>query len=308
MLFCVSGTAGVKEKEIPAAGLGSDTLRSAGLVQRETVYGIVRRYRFCLANMESLKSQLRLPVSAVRVLDVGCGTGINIAVPLAEAGYEVVGVDNDSRSIERACSIAHNINNLHFECRSVQDWDCSHLFHAVICSEVLEHVGDVSVFLENVKRFLVPGGMLLVTVPNGYGYFEMERAVEWVLPWLNRYADRFQHAIVRSFASRVLRARHNEEWLPERYQMAWTTLARDSGHQHRFTTTRIFQLIEQSGFRIDAMVGRTFLAGNILSNLTRDWDAFLSWNVNVADRLPLWMCSGWMIAARKKVDPGCTVG
>ena len=54
-------------------------------------------------------------------------------------------------------------------------------------SEVLEHLHDdeLDALLGEVRSRLAPGGRLLVTVPNGYGWFEMEHFFWWRLGWGN---------------------------------------------------------------------------------------------------------------------------
>jgi hypothetical protein len=45
-------------------------------------------------------------------------------------------------------------------------------FDAVVCNEILEHVYDLPAALQSMRRVLVPGGMVLGTVPFAYGQAE----------------------------------------------------------------------------------------------------------------------------------------
>jgi len=36
-----------------------------------------------------------------------------------------------------------------------------------ICAEVLEHIDDADLFLRNARRYMAPGGLLIITVPSG---------------------------------------------------------------------------------------------------------------------------------------------
>src|SRR5262249_16605180 len=47
-------------------------------------------------------------------------------------------------------------------------------FDAVVASEVLEHIGDPAAFLGLLGRCLRRNGLLILTVPNGYGPFEID--------------------------------------------------------------------------------------------------------------------------------------
>jgi 2-polyprenyl-3-methyl-5-hydroxy-6-metoxy-1,4-benzoquinol methylase len=51
-------------------------------------------------------------------------------------------------------------------------YDAGREFDVVIASEVIEHMLEPQTLLENAARHLHPGGMFLLTAPNGYGYYE----------------------------------------------------------------------------------------------------------------------------------------
>jgi 2-polyprenyl-6-hydroxyphenyl methylase/3-demethylubiquinone-9 3-methyltransferase len=97
-----------------------------------------------------------------RVLDLGCGGGY-VSTALSDAGYEVVGIDPSTKAIRAASqagdgvfAVAHG-EQLPFPAES---------FHAVICSEVLEHVISPARVLSESARVLTPGGTLLFSGPN----------------------------------------------------------------------------------------------------------------------------------------------
>ncbi|HGJ64028.1 TPA: class I SAM-dependent methyltransferase [bacterium] len=262
---------------------------------RETTFGIVRRLVFLEKHILSL---MRFK-EKVTILDIGCGTGINVTLPLAERGYSILGVDNDIKTIEKAKELAGNNPNVAFKCTDFLKWEGKCQFDVIICSEVLEHIVNPAFFLSKIHRTLCSRGLLLLTVPNGYGYFEFEQLILKVMPFLSKWSDNLQHWIVRHFSGQTLKERHNWEWKPENYQRAWSTMARENKHVNRFTVHELRNLLVKSGFEIIEFKGRTFLAGNVLNSLVRDWDSFLEWNTKIAERLPLWICSGWMIAALK---------
>ena len=268
-------------------------------VFRETTYGIVKRLRFFLNHIESERQQRKLGRGETRILDVGCGTGINVTVPLAITGYSVIGLDIDQASIERARQTANGISNVKFRCSALNELSFSDLFHVVICSEVMEHLEKPDFLVQQMRDVLVEGGLLLITVPNGYGYFGAESFLERCFPQISRMTDNLQKKLVRRFGRATLKLRHASEWKPEHWQLAITSLASNQTHCQRFTLGRLKQFLINQGFEILEFRNRTFLAGNILNNIVRDWDSFLKWNSDVADCLPRWSCSGWMIAARR---------
>ena len=76
----------------------------------------------------------------LRVLDVGCGNGSQLALPLATAGgFEITGIDTDERSIEHARRLAGEGLSLRLVAGRVEQLSDEQLYDVVILSEVLEH-------------------------------------------------------------------------------------------------------------------------------------------------------------------------
>jgi 2-polyprenyl-3-methyl-5-hydroxy-6-metoxy-1,4-benzoquinol methylase len=113
----------------------------------------------------------RLPAGAV-VLDVGCGNGI-ISRSLGEQGFRVKGIDVSEKAILRANEL-NNCSNVSFEIFSAELLVAEgHHYHAVICSEVLEHLNDPGKLLRVIHQSLHDNGILIVSVPNGKGPREL---------------------------------------------------------------------------------------------------------------------------------------
>ena len=103
-----------------------------------------------------------------KVLDVGCGNGI-ISIQLGKLGFNVTGIDVSEKTIETARS--HNpFSNVHFRVQSAEELVASgEQFDAIVCSEVLEHLHHPGALLKTLHQSLKPDGILIVTVPNGFG-------------------------------------------------------------------------------------------------------------------------------------------
>lgn len=102
------------------------------------------------------------------VLDVGCGNGI-IARSLGEAGFNVYGIDISQKAIEKARELT-TLPNVSFDVISADELVADgHRYHAVICSEVLEHLNQPEKLLSILYQSLTDDGILIVTVPNGMG-------------------------------------------------------------------------------------------------------------------------------------------
>ena len=104
------------------------------------------------------------------VLDVGCGNGSQLAIPLADGGYQVTAIDLHQSSIERG---RRSSSAVKFHHGSVSDLPLIK-FDCVIISEVLEHLNAPEILLRTALPYLSESGILVITVPNGYGEFEVQ--------------------------------------------------------------------------------------------------------------------------------------
>ena len=113
----------------------------------------------------------KLP-SGAEVLDVGCGNGV-ISRSLGEKGLNVKGIDVSDKAIARAREL-NKFPNVRFDVVSAEQLVADgHRYHAVICSEVLEHLNDPGKLLSVLHDLLDTNGVLIVTVPNGVGPREL---------------------------------------------------------------------------------------------------------------------------------------
>ena len=106
------------------------------------------------------------------VLDAGCGTGRHLRALAGLTDLKIVGLDtNDSELLEAYKSLQQSsgvepvnhlvlkadINRLPF---AAEEFDC------VICSEVLEHIEQHELALEELVRVLKPQGNIVISVPR----------------------------------------------------------------------------------------------------------------------------------------------
>ncbi len=112
-----------------------------------------------------------------RVLDLGCGEGRHVHGLHVLGGLNVIGVDRDEPSLQKAREglatlpprapgdsartvlAAGDATALDFPDKA---------FDAVICSEVLEHLPDFNAALAEMARVLKPGGRLCISVPHAW--------------------------------------------------------------------------------------------------------------------------------------------
>jgi len=107
-----------------------------------------------------------------RLLDVGAGPG-HLLRALAEAlpTLELAGADLSPRSLElaRRAGVPAELFPLDLEAPGFTTEQSAQLgrYDVVVCSEVLEHLGDDRAAARHLHALLAPGGTLVVTVPGG---------------------------------------------------------------------------------------------------------------------------------------------
>lgn len=115
--------------------------------------------------------------TAAPLLEVGVGTG-RIAIPLAEAGFRVVGVDLSAPML--AVLASKNSPVIALRGSALQLPVADRCAGAVICCHVLHLIPDWEAAVDEARRALRPGGLLLVARggrPTGIGA-ELQRQIE----------------------------------------------------------------------------------------------------------------------------------
>lgn len=214
------------------------TVEASDSVLRETFFQATNYHsipggRKKLDYLLSVVRRLQSERSEVRVLDVGCGNG-GLAFPLAAIGCSVLGVDVHAPTIER--NRAQNAaRNARFEAVPGAVFDLGETFDLIVCSEVLEHLDEPQPLVATMSRHLEPDGLLIITVPNGYGLREVLGRGEIFLRetlGLSRVIDPIRRAIGGFDASSKL---------------AVHTSNPDAGHVQQFTVRQIDRHLRSAG-------------------------------------------------------------
>lgn len=121
--------------------------------------------------LELVLRWLRSDVGIMTVLDAGCGDG-NFAASMAEAGYQVFGLDMSDSGIEIASDRGIGL----FRRASLYDdltapFAGVSSFDAIVIVEVIEHLYSPRTFARRAFDALQPGGLLIVTTPY-WGYLK----------------------------------------------------------------------------------------------------------------------------------------
>ncbi len=145
--------------ETPARGGGADAASGLGSAGFDPADGpIVESEETVVEHLNRLVQSRHGVQRRFSVLEAGCGERCALDY---SAAAQVTGVDISSALLERNPRLDHRI---------VSDLERAQLaeesFEMVVCWDVLEHLENPREALDNLTRALVPGGMLIVKVPN----------------------------------------------------------------------------------------------------------------------------------------------
>jgi SAM-dependent methyltransferase len=237
-------------------------------------FGFQKRLGFVRKHLADERVRRGRPLS---IVDVGCGTGEALTVPLARDGHATVGIDVHFPSLQ----VGQHFDTARFLCGDTRALRSGTL-DAAVCSEVLEHVGDPRALLADVRRLLRPRGLCLVTVPNGYGPYQA--------------TDRAGKLAHRAFQSLGLEGSSTRQRTP--LVAGYDSLNHSSEHVQFFTRRALRRHFAATGFDEVAYEGRTFLCGALLSEALALHKALVHANERAGSVLPSALISGWMFALR----------
>jgi SAM-dependent methyltransferase len=252
---------------------------------RENVFGHSKKLALILGSLQRLRAER---ARTLQILDVGCGNGEAVTRFLGMRSDHVLGIDIHKKSIEYAQRVL-GTERLKFRVAQIADLaeDASR-YDAVVLSDVLEHVLNPSELLIAARGLLRPGGLILLSVPNGRGPFEIESAVSRIPVLGGGLLTAIDHLV--AFFNRYV---WRDAWVPVASQEAPYNL--DSGHVQFFTRRSLDGLIAQSGLLVCARRNVSWLSGPFTNYLFAPWVTFCLWNTRVADRLPPSIVSAWYL-------------
>jgi O-antigen/teichoic acid export membrane protein/SAM-dependent methyltransferase len=226
------------------------------------------------------------------IVELGCGTGYMLTYPLVARGYDAYGVDTDARSIALGKEIFHAaaLDPERLHAGLLEDFGRS--ADVIIASEVLEHIPNAELpqLFAAIRGRLKPGGRLFVTVPNGYGWFELEQFI-WQKLRVGPVLDRLQFVrLVLSTKARLLG--------PD-FEPRYPSTLDASPHVQRFTARSIQRLLESHGYRVEGFTGSVLFAGPFSNLLFSGFAPIMRLNRWFGDRLPR-MAAGFYVSCRQQ--------
>ena len=129
----------------------------------------------------------RFPLDGQHVLDLGCGGGL-LCEPLNRLGATITGIDASNDNIEVAKLHSKEMNlNIEYIHAAPENLDLkNNACDALLCMEVVEHLRDVNLFIENCSKLIKKNGIMFVATINKNlkSYIFAILGAEYVLRWL----------------------------------------------------------------------------------------------------------------------------
>jgi 2-polyprenyl-6-hydroxyphenyl methylase/3-demethylubiquinone-9 3-methyltransferase len=127
------------------------------------------------------------PFEGLRVLDIGCGGGL-LSEPLARLGAVVTGADAALRNIEVA-KLHASQSGLSIDYRATTAEalaDAGEIYDVVLNMEVIEHVDNVTLYMQSCAKLVASGGLIFTATLNrtlrarALAIFAAENVLRWL--------------------------------------------------------------------------------------------------------------------------------
>jgi SAM-dependent methyltransferase len=215
-----------------------------------------------------------------------------LTMPLIKAGFDARGLDLDRESIEYGRRIAalSDIDPARLTCTDLRDVD--DVYDVVILSEVLEHQADddAGELLRLIHSRIRPGGLLLLTVPNGRGWYEFEYFL-WARLGLAKLVRWLRLEPVIVTLKRPFIGIYEDAPFPSTIDA--------SPHLQRYSLASIQQEVTRAGFDVGASTGTVLMCGPMSSLLFVGFQPIMRLNGRLGGRWPR-VAAGFMLCAIRR--------
>ena len=126
------------------------------------------------------------PLKNIKILDIGCGGGL-LSEPMCRLGANVVGIDASKKNIEVAKFHAKkNKLKINYKVASPETIKTKIKFDVILNMEIVEHVEDISFFINESSKLLKKNGIMFIATLNktlkSYAFAII--GAEYILKWL----------------------------------------------------------------------------------------------------------------------------
>ena len=126
------------------------------------------------------------PLKELKILDIGCGGGL-LCEPLNRLGATITGIDpsNDNIEVAKLHSKEMNLNIEYMRC-SPENLNFKNEFNVLLCMEVVEHLKNVNLFMQNCSKLVKKNGIMFVSTINKNlkSYVFAILGAEYIMRWL----------------------------------------------------------------------------------------------------------------------------
>ncbi len=204
-------------------------------------------------------------------LDYGCFDGAFLGSLGGKDAGRLVGVDVSGDAIERARRMHPQVEFRQITPDAPLPFD-DQSFTSITVLDVIEHMYDQKLLLDELNRILTPDGLLIVTVPKRHCFSFLDMGnLKFRFPRLHRWVFTLRHS----------RGEYERRYVSNLFGLVGDISARKMWHEH-FTPDGLSELLQRSGF----------------STVVLDGSGLFARLINVAF-LPLCWCSPVMRLARR---------
>ena len=126
------------------------------------------------------------PLKKLKILDIGCGGGL-LCEPLSRLGASMTGIDASHNNIKAAKLHSKEMNlNINYICSSPENLNLKNQFDVILNMEVIEHVSDTDLFINQCSKLIKKNGIMFVATINRNikSYLFAILGAEYILKWL----------------------------------------------------------------------------------------------------------------------------
>ena len=139
-----------------------------------------------IKNHFNIKKEKSNYLEGLNILDIGCGGGL-ISEPMTRLGANVTGIDASKKNINVA-TLHSKKNGLKINYRNASPENLTDFekFDIILNLEIVEHVDNVSLYIQSCYKLLKKGGLMFTATLNRsfISYIKAIIGAEYILRWL----------------------------------------------------------------------------------------------------------------------------
>ena len=257
------------------------------ILPSENIYGHTKKLKYFLNEIKDYINQSEK--KTIKVIDFGCGNGSAVSQYIIDIDekIEYYGIDFHEPSINYAKKnyASHRAFFSQEIPNNKKDFDI------ILYSDVIEHLYTPFEILSSHTPLLAKNGIMLGSVPNGYGPFEIEKKlVPKVLSDIILFSINLMKKTIKFLI------RYKKEKKTSIQEVPYNS---ESGHVQFFTKKKLLKLLNRSGYQTTNFKNAVFLGAPPISDLIFAQKITISLNSKIADYLPYWLVSGWYFTCIK---------